>query len=375
VAPQEPHWYRDESPIGTGEDLEGVVFDAGSSTTLKAECGYNDPGKTVYIEVIVPEPDQVSFVGYNPGEEHDIDSVTDPVWKRVSNPDDPASYTKGRYVKVEAKFWASDDLTYSTDVYVDVFAPACDEYWADSVVTFGSWPSETTTHRSENRLPTSIGSWNFTTYVWSYKVPSGTDQWIGMGNSGPHKIYRVYDAPKCSSGDYTKDHLEHACDWGDGGVEVTENDIPKKIQYNCWWRFDFIHLADPWDLETTDGDCVNHAELVAEALKVLGINADGSTASSCRVRDMRYCVTHGVWEHHYFQPVGCGFSTNFEAVCEVNLIDEATPWNCYYDKALDRVGGDPAYQKGSHANMWTEWNNNPPPNHKVIHHFTGWEGH
>jgi hypothetical protein len=79
--------------------------------------------------------------------------------------------------------------------------------------------------------------------------------------------------------------------------------------------------------------------------------------------------------HHFAETTSSGAGTNFEGVCEVELIDEATPWTCYYDKAMGQIGGDPAYQKGSHANMWTEWNSYPPPNYKVIHHFTYWDNH
>jgi hypothetical protein len=66
-----------------------------------------------------------------------------------------------------------------------------------------------------------------------------------------------------------------------------------------------------------------------------------------------------------------GLPWNFEAVCNVLLIDEESPYNCYYDKAM----GSP-YQAGTHDQMWTEWNSYAPPNYKVIHHYTDtWTNH
>jgi hypothetical protein len=360
---------------GTGETID-VTFANTGTYTLTAKCGCTDEGKSVTIKVIVPQPDEVSFVDDNPGEEHDIYQVTDPVWKRENSPDDPVSYTIGKRVKMEAKFWAADSLSYSTDVLVDAEMGGSATFTTDENVTFGtSWPSEITEHVSDGYLYNYIGE-GASSCGWGYMVSWGTNDWIYMTPyTGPHLMCRVYGPPKCSSNEYTENHLCYSVGWGNEGQKVTENDIPKKIQEHCWLNFTMPgHLSDPWDLQTTAGDCQTHAELMAEALKVLGISADGTTASTCRIGEVRWCSTHSAWEYHNFVETG-GCETNFEGVCEVNLIDEGTPWDCYYDKAMGEVGGDPAYQKGSHTNMWTEWNNYPPPNYKVIHHFTYWENH
>jgi len=113
---------------------------------------------------------------------------------------------------------------------------------------------------------------------------------------------------------------------------------------------------------------------LAEALKVLGIEADVSHV----VEEIRFCynLLHWEYEWHWFITAeGGGIETNFEGVCQVELIDESPPWYCYYDKGMGPVGGDPAYQKGTHENMWTEWKSYPPPNHKVIHTYTNWDNH
>ena len=216
-----PVWSGAGSGIGKYID---VTFGSEGTETLTAKCKDCDVGKTVNIEVIVPEPDEVSFVG----DEHDIYGVVDPVWKRVGNPDNPASYTKYRRVEVEAKFWASDNLTYPTEVQVDVFGAGWGTFTQDNSVTFGSWPSETTEHVSNAFLPNSIGS-TAPSFTWQYKVPwpSGTNQWITMTNtSGPHKIYQVYGAPTCGYSNYTKDNLDGAV--GKALGEGTESGIASK---------------------------------------------------------------------------------------------------------------------------------------------------
>ena len=359
---------------GSGETIE-ATFATGGAKTLTAKCGTcGEPGKSVNIEVILPEPNQVSFVDNNPGEEHDIYGITDPVWTQDIPTSSAASYTMGKYVKMESQFWAEKGLTFATEVDIAVNISGWPFNDVENV-TFKNWPSDMTEHISAGPLYDYIGyGWGYAN--WSYKVPSGTDQWIYMSPvTGPHTIYWVYGAQQCNDPNYTENHLYYACGWGSGGIEVAEDDIPKKIQENCWLNFDWKHLSDPWDLETTGGDCQTHAELMAEALKVLGISADGTNASTCRVGETRNCPTHGL-EYHCFVETNPGATgTNFEGVCEVYLIDEGTPWYCYYDKAMGEIGGDPAYQKGSHTNMWTEWNNCPPPNYKVIHHFTNWKNH
>ena len=180
--------------------------------------------------MIVPQPDEVSFVDNNVGEEHDIYGVTDPVWKRVGNPDDPASYTKDKHVKVEAKFWASQNLTYSTEVYVDVFGADWGTFTEDMSVTFSTWSSETTDHTTDGSLPDSIGS-TTPTFTWQYKVPSGTNEWITMTpDTGGHKIYQVFGAPTCGSSNYTKDNIDDAVSKATG--ENTESGIASKANDN-----------------------------------------------------------------------------------------------------------------------------------------------
>ena len=275
-----PNWSGVAS--GTGETID-VTFNSGGTYTLTAKCGSGDTGKTVTIKVVVSRPDQVSFVDNSAGEEHDIYGVDYPVWTRVSSPDNPASYTKDKFVKVQAKFWAIENLAYSTQIYVDLEGTGNFTFTEDTTVTFGSWPSETTTHTSDSKLTNSIGSTNLT-FTWKYKVPSGTNTWIPMASqSGSHKIYRVYGAPECSASEYTGQHLEKATTYAEGEGPSASN-VCTTLQNYLHTNKNFTAATGPdgengvWNIIEPDGsnnqgDCIAHANLMQVCLKVLGIDA------------------------------------------------------------------------------------------------------
>jgi len=262
-----------------------VNFPTAGTYTLRAKCALAcDSGKVVTIKVVVPEPNDVYFVDNVAGEEHDIYNVSDPVWTRVASPDDPASYTMGKKIKVETKFWASDDLTYSTSVNVDANSGDF-TFGEDTSVTFQTWPSSKTTHVSDNSLPDTIGS-NSVTLTWKYKVPSGTDEWITIANTtGVHKIYRVYGEPLCASSLYTATNLETCVvDWASGCTKVDTSDdannIPRKVQLGAKIWFGMYGgtptgiKPDPFTwIPSNKGDCITYADLMTKGLLLLGVSA------------------------------------------------------------------------------------------------------
>ena len=304
------------------------------------------------------------------------------------------------------KLWAADVTTYESNGTVsenwhreriaDIFRPTTQHYQLSfSLYRYPSCTTDQTpsTHfvflsSSDDQTGwtpvvtvntrTSIGrrSYSFTlTFTVGGRQVNGT-QSLPQGEQ-TFIDYAIYATPVCDADDFTNPHLYNACYWGTEGTQVTKEDIPHKIQVNCWLNFALGHLDDPWDLETTGGDCQTHAELMAEALKVLGISADGTgTGMECRVGERRWVDgPPGYWEYHYFWEV-CAHGVdddpwNFEGVCKVYLTDEGSPYYCYYDKAMGPLNG--SYQYGTVANMWTEWLSDPPPHHKVIYEYDGWE--
>jgi len=155
----------------------------------------------VTIKVVYPEPDEVSFdSAAGCGMENDIYGITDPVWKRENNPDNPASYWLHGCIKIKPKFWASDDLTFVTpNVEIKPVGLGGEEFFT-AYVTFGTlWPApyEAVAHKSVSLLENSIGT-TYLVIVYDYRVPWGTNQWLTMAQiSGAHKIYRVWSSPHC----------------------------------------------------------------------------------------------------------------------------------------------------------------------------------
>jgi len=277
-----PVWTLNNNPVGlAGDPNVEITFDSAGTKTLKAKCGSADAGKTVTINVIVPQPDEISFVDNNAGEEHNIYEVTDPVWKRVENPDNPASYTKNKKMKVNAKFWAPANLTYPTQVKVDGSG-----FSEDTTVTFQSWPSETTVHVADSNLADSIGTWNVT-ITWTYKVIPQPNQEVTMSaTSGPHKIQTVWDAPKCASNLYTKTNLDTCVtEWASDCIKVdTSNDsnnVPHQVQHgakNWYATYGYAGNTDAVDdpftwIPAHKGDCKTYADLMTKGLLLLGVDA------------------------------------------------------------------------------------------------------
>jgi hypothetical protein len=226
---------------GTGDSKE-VSFNYCVGTYLTVKCGSYDDGKTVYINVVAPEPNQITFLPVTTGDQHPIYGITmnDPIWKQVSNPDYPACYTKGKPMRVKAKFWASDSLTYATPVIVGISSS-----WgfADyNLTSFSCWPSDSTFHNSSNNLNNWVGHANIS-LTWQYKVPGGAspDTWITMvdDSNNPiittHKIYKLLGAPTAPMATPWRDVLEIACNAANGASVTTESDVMYKIWYEFYY--------------------------------------------------------------------------------------------------------------------------------------------
>jgi len=212
----------------------------------------------VNIEVILPEPNQVSFVDNNPGEEHDIYGIRDPVWTQDNPISTAASYTVGKYVKMEAQFWAEKGLTFATEVWVGLNFPGVVQFNADTGVAFKNWPSETSSHVSVDPLYNYIGA-NSNLANWSYLVPSGTNEWISMSLvTGPHDIYRVYaetpPPPHFAFSDYTETNIYEAVSKADNVNSTDETNIASIANDNVG---DSVFLDPPVNCICSDGFQIN----------------------------------------------------------------------------------------------------------------------
>lgn len=370
-----PEWSGSSGATGSGETKTvtfNTISSSGSDYTVIASCC--DSHETVNVIVCEVEVTDVTFDHESSTSGHNdaltiFDVVQTPEWEKdVRN--EPAVYVMNTAnIDIKAGFRILPSVSSPETTILATSGSTLGNVEEKNIVFSGSTVSElfSLDGSSAAAIDKSTVTWQWKVKDFGHCLPGEFD----INTSGSHTIYTIYNDPSDIS-EFTKDHIERSVDWGSGGQEVTENDIPKKIQENCWLNFDWTHLSDPWDLETTGGDCQTHAELIAAALSVLGIGADGTTESTCRVGETRICPIpgHGVEYHWFIEAAGSHTETNFEGVCKVDLIDEDTPWTCYYDKAM----GSP-YQEGNHTNMWTEWFSYPPPNCKVVFEYTDWENH
>ncbi|HUW20713.1 MAG TPA: hypothetical protein VMW16_15555 [Sedimentisphaerales bacterium] len=270
-------------------------------------------------------------------------------------------------VKAEAKFWASDNLTYSTAVDVDVEGSGSFTFGEDTAVTFSSWPSGTTSHVSESGLTNSVGS-TMLTLTWKYKVdsPFGTGSWVAMANtSGAHKIFRVYGGPECTSSEYTTDHLEKATEYADGGGPG-DSSVCTTLQSYLHNHQNFVADTGPngengaWNIiepggPSNQGDCSAHANLMKLCLEVLGIDASYAFVADAFNQPSEYmpmcykyyCVTHDREEAKWFREQSGGAVWPFEGVCKVG--------NTCYDVAWSTTTGTYEYCKTVGNGIVYEW--------------------
>jgi hypothetical protein len=310
--PYGPSWYWNDN--STQAYVGEEYYATGNSGVLKLKYCPIHPPMTATVKVVGPVIDQVGFTGGN----HTIKDIANPVWKRENSPNNPASYTKGARPNVTGKYWASDSLTYSTTVTVKAsVANGCT--FADKPgVSWQTWPSSETDLLCNAYLGTTIGI-DSPTIAWEYKVPTGTNSWIGMGNSGEHTIYRVYDSPKCAANYYTKSNIGEALSKAAGGDEPSialsaNGTVNADLYAECLcttWGFQqhFDAAMGRYFTGGLRGMCCCRANGLNSVLEVLGIGPytqvfcnekpEASFATN-RHRCAGYCSWHGAVTRAYF---------------------------------------------------------------------------
>jgi hypothetical protein len=212
-----PLWYRDGNPIGSGEKVEDVVFNSTTSTTLKAQCCGDDPGKMVTITPIVPHVNSVEYAGSN----FALHEVNLPEYKREHFQNEPGCWWAGTVAIAKVQFWGSQDLTFAEPGVV-VRAETSGDYfnigdWGDSSgATFGtSWPTSDITCPAERTINSTVQYRDYTAY-WMYKCTNGTDSWVDSNEVSGCRLYVVLGVPTAPQAQPWKDVLDKACQWGWG---------------------------------------------------------------------------------------------------------------------------------------------------------------
>ncbi|OGV91218.1 MAG: hypothetical protein A3K19_23415 [Lentisphaerae bacterium RIFOXYB12_FULL_65_16] len=274
---------------GSGAMID-VTFDSAGTETLTAQCCGSDPGKTVMIEVIVPQIDAVlfdnSFDIYD-GEEKWLAARTG-----QSALNDPGCFKQGVSTQLGVKFWHVTKLSFATNVEVKGDVDFFDEgitkgnYPAVTGKLGTSWPSDAITVTSDSATNAKVDYNKNVGISWSYRVPSGTNAWIGAGSSDDLAYYIIWDAPKNGSPNamtgaeswgapnFTKKHIADACEWG------REGDSPSDVADRVC---DALHRPDVpcaesytidliWGIHATNrGECDELALEFCYVMRCLGV--------------------------------------------------------------------------------------------------------
>lgn len=144
---------------------------------------------------------------------------------------------------------------------------------------------------------------------WSYKVPTGSNNWIPM-NTTTHDIYQSYDYPcgaplpeaprlrvssVCSAAedeDTIEGIADELTDWtADGLKALYDSHLDPDVDPWCYFDSD----ADPLE-------CDDQAEVACHVLALVGVAGDvvlvkaSTDRFNCLDLEERYCLEHGCWE-------------------------------------------------------------------------------
>jgi hypothetical protein len=325
-------------------------------------------GKTAYVNLIKVDVTDIKF-DHSSGDTSDgiaIYDVTVPEWVKGGQ-NEPVAYKKNTDVAIKAKFTVSP--TSSSITSAKIRATTSDSILGnlgEQTINFSGGVSnpEYITFTPSNATPISIGEETIT-WQWKAKDLNGqSSSEYNIGTSGSHKIYAVYDSPKCASSEYTKDHLFQATEFGDGGIEVSQ--ICSNVQFYLHANQNFKKNTGPngesgvWNIIFpgglgNQGDCIAHANLMKVSLKVLGVDASyayvadatNQPSEDSPVYKRYWCSKNNREERRWFKYNTGDAPWNFEGVCGIDGI--------YYDVALSTTSGTYDYCKTTGNGIVYQW--------------------
>lgn len=247
--------------------------------TVTAECG-----NTVTVNVIVcqVEATEVTFDHDAPAPGHNdglsIYDVQKPEWVKDGQ-NEPAIYIKDTSnIDIMANFSISPQVNQEVTILATSGSSVLgnlDE--VNSVFSSGSTLLLFTAAGSSNSAVSED------TVQWQWKVKdfghcaSGE---ININTSGPHTVYTTYGSPLCGASEFTKEHIDWACDIANNANTITSAAV----------KFRDAIASDPgydpprvWNLNSWQflasgehGDCITLAKLAREGLQLIGIPANYS---------------------------------------------------------------------------------------------------
>ncbi len=226
-------------------------------------------GESPKITVFEVEVTELSFTG-----DYGIYNITDPVWKKVGNPDNPACYKKDSNLTMTVKLAITPSLPTPVTISLKADGPGNLDAQKDNISISGSEATVsgiTTTGKLEDKIYSITPSFN-----WSFSG-DGTN-WSSAGTSGAHKVYAIYNSPTCGSSNFTESHIDDAVGWALNQSSETAIahkvmcDVSGAITSGCICSSSFEYIWQGARGDHSDGMCCCRAKGMSEAMQVLGVS-------------------------------------------------------------------------------------------------------
>lgn len=254
----------------TGSGTFTTTYSTPGIKTVTASCGSSRRSKSIIVFKV--EVSELSFAN-----DHDIYNISDPVWTN-GGVNDPACYTKNSNLVMTVKLVITPPISSAT-ISLRADGPGSLDAQKDSISISGSVTTVsgiTTTGKLEDKIYSTTPTFN-----WSFST-NGTN-WSSAGTSGPHKLYAIYDSPKCGDSDFTDSNIDGAIGKATGENTDTEDRIASKANDNvgdnvyegciCGDGFqkNFDAAMGNYPASGNKGMCCCRAEGLDCVLNVLGI--------------------------------------------------------------------------------------------------------
>lgn len=245
--------------------------------------------------------DEISFKNNHP-----IQGVAPPEWKRSPRRSKPVCYTKDSPLKMDVLLKIRPPLAVTKRINLRVDGPRRLRGQKDAIKLSGEY-FRVTGIETTRRLPDKVRRFKYN-LNWSFAVDGG--KWKTANRTGIHKIYTIFGTPQCGQSNFTEGHIEDAVKWAWG--KTTETAIAKRV---CWKvngavssgcvcsNPDFNYHWSGARGDHSDGMCCCRAMGMIKVLQVLGVGThvqdfvnERPEPNLLRKRPShpsRFCLSHG----------------------------------------------------------------------------------
>ena len=273
-------------------------FPAGQTVTQYAQIYLGDTSVWLFVYTNIPgQIDSLGFKGdhqiyeYSNGNKIDDGDLGEAIWYRTPPGSKPAAYTRG--TKPKMNIWIQFNQSVPANTAVTVRAKYNNTTVATKTTAIqGSGPKISDIEMNAN-LESDTSKVMIGNYTLAWELTYDGQNWLSLGNSGPHKIYWTWDTPKTNpfvvditgSFNYTYSQiydraLEIAC--GNANGAATIEGIVQANNTGVFSNATYDYTAFPIsqhplqayvNSQTNGSNCTTHASLLTGLLKSIGIDA------------------------------------------------------------------------------------------------------